>query len=372
MNGKLSFLNILRKPASQAVRSAGTSLEKFVPDAAAGSAGLIRRSWGKIPKPIRIGLPVAGLVGAASLFGGDEEIITPNVNKSLLADLSGETARTQAGNILQRGLADELADLRTAGQAGGGYTAAAQKSLNDYLANLNAYAAAQGGATQRAYQNIAAQTQADAAQAAAQGQETAAAVDRTYGATADQMAQLAAGQGTTAVGSDVAGLAGVSGEAAAAPDQARAYGMSLADYLGRQGEISRQDLAAMAQSYLAQGVGTKAQLEAQAAGLGGQAQYNLANKIAEFEAARSQQNAQQEAAIRNRYRAAQMEQELGVAERSKLGALAFAQAPTLWKSIKDDKSKRNFWAENFGVTNQNELAAILRSNPELTQLLGGL
>lgn len=338
---------------------------------AVSKTGKLRGAWKSMPKWGRwlTGLGgVGALGGAAALFGGDEPYKT-GVNQELLDALSGTTAAAKAQEVLERNRRQSLADIEQM-YAQDNYANQARSALAGYINNLNAYAAAQGPAISKAYQGIAQQAQDDAAAAAAMGQEIAANVDRTYGDTASQAAALAAGQGTSAQGTSAGQLTGVSGEMAAMPDVTRAYGQSLADYLGRQGNISRQDLAAMAQSYLAQGVGTQAQLQAEAAGLGSRAQYNLANQIAQYEAERQAQRAAQEMAIKDEYRRAAMEQELGSAQRVQAGAIAAAMAPRYWKIIKEDSTSRRFWAENFGVTDADSLARLLTTNPELKDVIG--
>jgi hypothetical protein len=370
----LKFLDVFRKGKNAAkaldigeevasLRDLPEALPKLT------KANKVLSLWKNAPK-IKWAAPVVGLLGAGAWMSRDNQGYTPGVNQELLDTLSGKSSSAEMAKMLADMRAQETADLEKY-YGSDSYASNAKQSLNNYINSLNAYAAAQGPAIRRGYEQIAQQAQDDAAAAAAAGQEIAAGVDRAYGDVASQQAALAAGAGTSAEGTDVGSLTGPSGAMAAAPDVSRAYGQTLADYLGRQGNISRQDLAALAQSYLAQGLGTEAQLQAEAAGLGSRAQYNLNQQLAQYEAERADRLAQARMDINNRYRQAEMEQKALDIQRAQQGALAFAQAPDLWKSIKDDSNKKRFWAENFGVTNESELGEILRLNPELMQLLLG-
>ena len=253
----------------------------------------------------------------------------------------------------------------------GGAGGAQQAALNNYLAGIKGYAGSQGTAIDKAYQDLAEETRGMGEQAAAESQMAATDIDRLYGDAATQAFQYGAGQGLTTGPSDVSGLAGVSGAMAEAPDTTRAYGQSLADWMGRQGIISRQDLESAGQSYMAQGIGTKSQMEAEAAALGSRAQYDLANRLAEMGAAANQQKAQRLFDIEQQASQAALEQSVADAGLSKQAGILALQAPQLWKTIKDDDGMKDMW-KALGVTNAEQLKTKLLTEPKLAQLLTGM
>ncbi len=350
------------KPAAQAVASTATK-------AAPGIISKILRKGGGTGPIRKLPLLLTGLTGlglAGRTMGDDTPKFTyteSGIKEAL--GLGGDGTAILDDYLKKQREAIEKFDYT--GGAGG----AQQAALNNYLAGIQGYAGAQGSAINKAYQDLAEETRGMGEQAAAESQMAATDIDRLYGDAATQAFQYGAGQGLTTGPSDVSGLAGVSGAMAEAPDTTRAYGQSLADWMGRQGIISRQDLESAGQSYMAQGIGTKSQMEAEAAALGSRAQYDLANRLAEMGAAANQQKAQRLFDIEQQASQAALEQSVSDAELSKQAGLLALQAPQLWKTIKDDEGMKDMWTA-LGVTNAEQLKTKLIAEPGLAQLLTGL
>lgn len=331
----------------------------------------ILRKGGGVGKVRKLPLIAGGLAGLGlagrTLYGGDEGPGFQYTPQDIESALGG-------GADNQRLMAEYYNQMRSqiAGQdqkAFEDYQALQQQHLQDYLAGIGGYSAAQGAAIEQAYQNLADQSRAMAEQAMSESQLAATDIDRLYGEAAASAAGYGAGEGLTTGTSDVSGLTGVSGGMAEAPDVTRTYGQSLADWMGRQGIIQRQDLESAAQSYLAQGLGTKSQMQAEAEALRGRAQYDLASRLADMQYQQQQQRAAQLFALDQQYQQAMLEGRVADAEQARAAGLLSLQAPRLWEEIKADPGTQNMW-EALGVTDAESLAAAIRQRPELTQLLG--
>ena len=364
------------KSGAATVPGIGKQLSLFGDDIAPVAKSVVKDAPGIIARALRKGggtgpvkkwtylIPaLAGTALAGRTMGDD----TPKFKYSE-ADIDTALGLGGTGQSI---LDDYLNAQRTAAQKfdyTGGAGGAQQAALNNYLAGIKGYAGSQGTAIEKAYQDLAEETRGMGEQAAAESQMAATDIDRLYGDAATQAFQYGAGQGLTTGPSDVSGLAGVSGAMAEAPDTTRAYGQSLADWMGRQGIISRQDLESAGQSYMAQGIGTKSQMEAEAAALGSRAQYDLANRLAEMSAAANQQKAQRLFDIDQQGAQAGLEQKVSDAALSKQAGILALQAPQLWETIKDEDGMKDMWAA-LGVTNAEQLKTKLLTKPQLAQLL---
>jgi hypothetical protein len=308
------------------------------------------------PKKKLFGLGLLGAVGGLGYAAGREgESTNFEATQAMLDAVKG------TGLDYDTMLEEDLAALRGAyaGVGDGG----AQGRLNEYLSGLRGYSQAQGEAIERGYSDLSASALRQAEEAAAESQMAATDIDRLYGGAADDIAGYGAGQGLTTGASDVSGLAGVSGAMAEAPDTTRTYGQSLADWMGRQGITQRQDLEAAAQSYLAQGTGTRAQLAATTEGQAQRAQFELGQQLAEIARQNQQQLQAQEAALRGQYREAGRADQLSQRDLARQAAIAAVRAPELWDQIKNNPGLERI-AKGLKITNAQELADRFMSEPE--------
>lgn len=327
----------------------------------AGGTGSIRK-W-----PFYLGGIGLGTVALSKMYNDDAgagfQYTAEDINKALGAGASPES-------LLQNYINSQRALITGQGDdAYNKYASGLQGSLQNYLGGIGGYSAAQGAAIEKAYADLAEQSRGLAEQAMSESQMAASDIDRLYGDAATAAAGYGAGQGLTGTPSDVSGLTGVSGAMAEAPDTTRTYGQSLADWMGRQGIIQRQDLESAAQSYLAQGLGTKSQMQAEAAALQSKAQYDLANRLSEMEFARQQQRAEQLFGLDQQLAQAKLQSDIEAAQLAKQSGLLSLQAPMYWESIKSDEGTRNMW-KALGVTDAESLKNALIARPELAQLLG--
>jgi hypothetical protein len=128
-----------------------------------------------------------------------------------------------------------------------------QANLSSYLQGVRGYGKNTADAIANAYSNFSKGTAALGEQQFTDAQQVAANIDQLY-------RELGLGQAQAAVApvgeaSMVAGLTPAAGEMATAQQTTPAYGASIADYMGREGIISRESLGQMALSQAEQGAG---------------------------------------------------------------------------------------------------------------------
>jgi hypothetical protein len=314
-------------------------------------------------KRLALPLVVGGLL--ASKLDQSEPTPTATFSDAEIAKALGGSAESRA--LIEDYYTNMSKLAETSGANLENYRTTAEGDLQNYLNSIQGYAGAQGGAINRAYEQLAEQSRTEAQRAAQESQMAASDIDRLYGTAADQAAQFGAGQGLTTGTSDVSGLTGVSGAMAEAPDVGRTYGQSLADWMGRQGIISRQDMESAAQSYLAQGVGTRAQLEAEAAGLGSRARYDLGQRLREMEFQQQQQRAAQLFDLGAQRQESLLSTDVEDERLQQQARIASLQAEKLWDTIKNDGPTKRMW-ESLGVTNPQTLAEKLR-DPQFAGLV---
>lgn len=320
-----------------------------------------------IRKPLGLSLKyVAAPLGAAAI--GARTVGAFREEGPAPLDLTAISQGAEAEAPTTDRFADTLAELEAIMSAGEGkYASEAKANLADYLANMNQYVASQAPAVRGAYDQLAAEAQREAAMAYARGQGAAGDVYGMYQDVAGQTAGYGAGEGLATGAGELAGLTGVSGEMATAPQELGAYGASLADYLGRSAGITRDDLAAAARSYQAAGIGSEAEMRNMAAGLAAQREYELGQNIAEYNEARRQELADlksQLAVERMAY-----EQGLEVPTTKEQRDARRVQAERIWRDLDEDQQKAVL---DLYITKEDYLAAFLRDPDSVSATVTGL
>lgn len=177
----------------------------------------------------------------------------------------------------------------------------------------------------------------------------AASINDIYGSGATAMEQIAA-QPTSGYDSMIP----VSGEMAVAPDQQRASGASLADYLGQNQLISAQQQGNMAELAQMLGPAYANQYSVMDAQMRAQAEANKARVVADREYQRQQ--SMNDALTQLQLGAAT--DRMNLAQKSQTSIITPQQLndwANEWNSEMKD-TDRNYYTTNFGVTNAQEWA----------------
>ena len=273
--------------------------------------------WGKALKSLGAGAFELGTTAAMFVPGGQGAIATkfPKVGKAIqfaqrgrriplivgkgLAALPDKSSPTATGDW-RSVFADYIGPNATADQFAGQEAALrAMYGPDDYEAKQNALFAryaANLGATTDAVKKAIAGGYGAAAGAASQGaqdiyrggQKAAATIDEIYGGAGARSAGLAAGQGLTTEGGTGLGMVG-GGSLAAAPNLARAYGLTAADVTGSEAALAAEQLRGAASAAGGAGGTSGANLDKWLANVTAGQRYALDMQLLDREAERKAQ-----------------------------------------------------------------------------------
>lgn len=327
-------------------RTLGTGLQITPPAVATAKApGLFSRArvgYGKLPKPIKYGVPLGGgaVVGYNLVTGKNQAQFSTPLPPDVLAGF-----RTQPTSQ-----ADALRQLLSGPQFAQNYqqqaealNAQQQAQLDDYLGTYGQYSTNQSKAIMDEFRKIAAASQALAGTTEEEGQDTAAEIDRLYQNYADTAGALYAGEGLATPASEVSGMVPVSGEMATQSQTVPAYGQSIADYLGREASIAGTGYRALGQSQLAQGAGMSQAMRDRSALLEAQMRFASGNESANRLAGAQSQDIAFNRDLALQIANAEAADSAATNERAQLSALAYVQAGQLWEAG-DNEAKRNIEA----------------------------
>lgn len=300
-----------------------------------------KRPFRNIPRTIKYGTPAVALGGfiANAVLNQTPEI---DWSKTTIPQTSGMPSSSiddwlkAQEQIIRDNYSTELAPLPS-------YPGA---EMYDPMSGLNAQLAQ---ASSGAMADLANQYGQSAANIKQYGTTGAASINDIYGSGATAMEQIAA-QPTS--GYDA--MIPVSGEMAVSPDQQRAAGASLADYLGQNQLISAQQQGGMAELAQMLGPAYANQYGVMDAQMRAQAEANKSRVMADREYQRQQ--TMNEALTQLQLEAAA--RKMTLAETAQTNIITPSQLNTWaneWNSEMSD-SDRNYYTTNFSVKNAEEWA----------------
>lgn len=205
-----------------------------------GSIFMPKAGTSGIPENFTIPMPLGPIVGSIRAFNETDEILNPEPVRNWRDILGpGTTPQQQQDTFAMQ--EEALRDLYGPDD----YTARQRAIMEQYYADLGASTQAAKQAISGAYGAATGAASRAAEQAYRSGQQNAATIDQIYGGAGARAAGLASGQGLTAGGGTGLGMVG-GGTLAAAPNLARAYGLTAADVAGSEGALAAEALRGIA------------------------------------------------------------------------------------------------------------------------------